>query len=317
MKDIKPLVAEATKFLQARFPDAITIVKGPMPMHPGGLDEPPVKELYAIAARSPSGAVKQLLYCLSELGSVGEVGNLALQLDEVKTVLEGIVTGTGNKFHPHQEMLYSNQMAWSPVVILFTDSLKTTEDEIRAPFRGIALVEISTAASRAILKSLPRGGSKISSVFISYGGPDETIAARINEALGARGVRTWFFPKDASPGDKLHRVMSDGVNAHDRVLLLCSANSLVRNGVLNELERVLEREAREGGSSILMPVRLDDFVLTNWAPDREDLAMQVRSRVIADFSKLDESAERFDIEIGKIIHALSEKPVAPLGSRPS
>jgi hypothetical protein len=174
---------------------------------------------------------------------------------------------------------------------------------LRAEFVGIAVVEISDANSRAILSNLPRG--KVSSVFISYGGPDETMAERINTTLRGKGVKTWFFPEDSTPGEKLHRVMSDGVNRHDKVLLLCSENSLVRPGVLNELERVLEREAREGGVSILLPVRLDDFVLSDWAPDRQDLAQQVRSRVIGDFSNVNDSPARFETELGKIVSALA------------
>ena len=41
---------------------------------------------------------------------------------------------------------------------------------------------------------------------------------------------------NAKPGDKLHRMMHEGVNKYDHVLLICSENSLVRPGVLNEIE---------------------------------------------------------------------------------
>lgn len=102
-------------------------------------------------------------------------------------------------------------------------------------------------------------------VFISYGGTDAEIAVQISEYLTAKGIKTWFFPKDAVPGQKLHRIMHDAVNSYDRVLLLCSKESLARPGVLNEIERVLEREAKEGGSDILIPVALDDYVFQDWA----------------------------------------------------
>ena len=42
------------------------------------------------------------------------------------------------------------------------------------------------------------------------------------------------------------------------------------------------REASEGGSEILIPVTLDDYVF-RWRPKRADLARQIRARVIADF----------------------------------
>lgn len=117
-------------------------------------------------------------------------------------------------------------------------------------------------------------------VFISYGGPDEAVAARINRYLRDEGIRTWFFPDNGEAGSKLHRVMSEGVSRHDRVLFLCSQSSLQRPGVLNELERVLEREAREGGSDILVPITLDDYVFKDWNPKRSDLRDQLCSRVI-------------------------------------
>ncbi|WP_235028888.1 toll/interleukin-1 receptor domain-containing protein [Caballeronia choica] len=117
-------------------------------------------------------------------------------------------------------------------------------------------------------------------MFISYGGCDELIARQINESLKSRGIKTWFFPDDSVPGEKLHRVMHVGVNSYDRVLLVCSRTSLGRSGVLNELERVLEREAREGGGDILLPITIDDFVFSDWKPQNEDVATQVRSRVI-------------------------------------
>ena len=84
-------------------------------------------------------------------------------------------------------------------------------------------------------------------------------------------------------------MMHDGVNNHDRVLLVCSEESLTRVGVLNEIERVLEREAKEGGSEVLIPITLDDYVYGDWAPDRKDIADQIRSRVITKYTKESDS----------------------------
>jgi hypothetical protein len=143
-----------------------------------------------------------------------------------------------------------------------------------------------------------------SSVFISYGGPDKHIAHAINDYLVAHGVKTWFFPDNALPGQKLHRVMSEGVAKHERVLLICSESSLSRTGVQNELERVLEREAREGGSEILIPVSIDKYVFSEWAPERRDLVDQVRSRVIAQFPASADRTDEFNIAAAKLLKAL-------------
>nr|WP_229262012.1 toll/interleukin-1 receptor domain-containing protein [Duganella guangzhouensis] len=143
-------------------------------------------------------------------------------------------------------------------------------------------------------------------LFISYGGPDEKAAASINSYLASHGVKTWFFPKDSVPGEKLHRTMSEGINSHARVLLLCSQHSLVRPGVLNEIERVLEREAREGGGTILIPVALDDFVYQDWAPKRPDLAIQVRDRVIPKLTR-DKAGEIDVTSLDRVLAALNRR----------
>ena len=97
-------------------------------------------------------------------------------------------------------------------------------------------------------------------------------------------------------------MMHDGVNKHDRVLLVCSKRALTRPGVLNEIERVLEREAKEGGADILIPITLDDFVYGDWAPERKDIADQVRARVITKIAT--DHKEQLEEQIGKVVSAL-------------
>jgi len=41
----------------------------------------------------------------------------------------------------------------------------------------------------------------LQSTFISYGGPDEAFARKLNDALEKRGVITFFFKDDAPPGE--------------------------------------------------------------------------------------------------------------------
>jgi hypothetical protein len=163
----------------------------------------------------------------------------------------------------------SEDLTLSKNIIVYTNKLSVSHDSIIESFENFGL-------SVDIIEEY----EMFQTVFISYGGPDENMATRINEYLNSKGIRTWFFPRDAMPGAKLHRVMHEGVNKYDRVLFICSKSSLSRSGVKNELERVLEREAKEGGSDILVPVTLDDYVYSDWMPDRTDLADQIRSRVI-------------------------------------
>ena len=147
--------------------------------------------------------------------------------------------------------------------------------------------------------------SFIQSTFISYGSPDEVFAKKLHENLQLRGVRTFFFPEHAEPGERLHRIMRKGVNDFDRVILICSRQSLDRPGVLNEIEEVLAREARDGGASYLIPVRLDDYVFNGWAPPNSDIAQAVRDRVVANFEDAIRDNRHFEEATEKLFSVLS------------
>lgn len=143
--------------------------------------------------------------------------------------------------------------------------------------------------------------SLLQSTFISYGEPDMAFARRLYEALHANGVRTFFFPEHAVPGKKLHRMMREGVNQFDRVLLICSKNSLSRRGVLNEVEETLAREARDGGASYLIPILLDDWLFDSANSIEPSIEQAIRDRVASDFR----DPTKFNSSLAKLIGALS------------
>jgi len=138
------------------------------------------------------------------------------------------------------------------------------------------------------------------STFISYGSPDVALARKLRERLNRNGVRTFFFELDAIPGERLRKVMRGKINECDRVVLLCSASSLTRPAVRNEIEETLAREARDGGASYLIPVTLDDF-LFEW---KDELAAPLLDRVVADFRGTRRSSKRFDQAVLRLLTAL-------------
>lgn len=158
--------------------------------------------------------------------------------------------------------------------------------------------------------NLPREApmsSMMQSIFLSYGGPDESFARKIFDALQRSGVPTFFFAEHAEPGEKLHRLMRNKVNEQDRVILICSKNSLDRKGVLNEIEEVLTREAHDGGASYLIPIRLDGYVFDGWHPPNADIAIAVRARVVANFEGTDGDPSKFDAALQRLLGALKKK----------
>ena len=105
------------------------------------------------------------------------------------------------------------------------------------------MIDCARASDADLLRQL------MQSTFISYGGPDEAFAMRLNAALKARGVITFFFPHTATVGARIGDEVFRGIQGHDRVLLICARKSLDRVGVVNEIQETLDREARDGGAT--------------------------------------------------------------------
>jgi len=188
----------------------------------------------------------------------------------------------------------------SPESVAAAPSVRTTSPIARAVPRKV----VQPAATAEPRVDAARG---MASVFISYGSPDEAFAQRLSNDLRSRGLRVFFFKDSALAGKKLHRVMREGVNTHDRVVLVCSRRSLGRPGVLNEIEESLQREAREGGTTIIIPIALDDYVFGEWAPARPDIAQSVRDRVVADFRGADTDNSLFLRGCERLAEAITER----------
>lgn len=166
-----------------------------------------------------------------------------------------------------------------------------------------ALAEYTIDAARAegegALESLMR------STFISYGGPDEPFARRLYEALREKHVTTFFFPETARLGRRIGDEVHSRIQEHDRVILVCSRDSLDRPGVRNEVQETFDREARDGGATYLVPIMLDDYVLTGWD---DPLAERVRARVVGDFRGAAEDPAVFERQMGRLLAALRKDP---------
>jgi uncharacterized protein YjbI with pentapeptide repeats len=117
------------------------------------------------------------------------------------------------------------------------------------------------------------------SCFISHSTKDQHFCDRLFADLQAKGVRAWYFPKDAKWGEPVWREIDTSINVYDKTVLVCSKDSLQSGPVLREMERSLNREDREG-KSILFPVRLDKYVFDEWQHERKD---DVLRKVIGDF----------------------------------
>jgi hypothetical protein len=284
------LCKNSVAFLQKRFP--VASVSHYEKLF-SDIDGNEAFRIWPMIAQDSQSGMKQRAIAIENLGSNGELVAIAQFMGKVFSELDSSVyVKMGNSLNPTGHEIDTNQMTFAPRVILYTNKLCVPFEDVIQSFNTVnTLVDIVDESE--MHKTL----------FISYGSPDELAVIEINKKIESKGVKTWFFPDDANPGEKLHRMMHDGVNSHDRVLLVCSENSLTRPGVLNEIERVLEREAKEGGTEILIPITLDDYVYGDWASERSDIADQIRSRVITKFAV---DSDEIDSSIEKLVRVLKK-----------
>ncbi len=150
----------------------------------------------------------------------------------------------------------------------------------------------------------------LQTTFIGYGGADESMARRLYEALHRNGVTTFFHAEHAKPGQKIHRMIRENIENYDRILVLCSKESLAEPRVLQAVDECLAREARVGGAEYLIPIELDDCLREDGAMLRKDLVRALRDRVCADFRGAHEDEAIFQAGLRKLIAALRPPDLA-------
>ncbi|MEO0600103.1 MAG: toll/interleukin-1 receptor domain-containing protein [Myxococcota bacterium] len=149
----------------------------------------------------------------------------------------------------------------------------------------------------------------LQSVFLSYGSPDAAFADRLRTDLSENGVKTWYYPIDAMPGEAILSHIESALGHFDRMVVCCSRAGLVRPGVVHELDAALRRERAEG-STVLLPVLVDDVFETGsqvpgwWPTERADVYEALHSRVCADLRRCVPGSGPWNDELGRLLVAL-------------
>ena len=161
------------------------------------------------------------------------------------------------------------------------------------------------------------------SAFISYSTKDDKFAVKLHDALQAKGVRCWLDKHEILPGDKLYSRVNEGIMLWDKVILLCSKNSLSKQSgwwVTNEIERGVEKERtlqKKRGKEVLsiIPIDLDGFLFDE-ACDNEHGAT-LRARHAPSFKGWEDDETIFDRQLERLVRALRAddlaRPLPPEG----
>lgn len=219
---------------------------------------------------------------------------------------------------------YPSSVGIDTIILSFRGAGNRLTPELETFFLG-------TGVPKELLAELPRilAGIQYYTCFISYGEPDKAFADRLESDLKAKKVQCWKYDKDAVIGQDVEANIERSIQRYDKVIVICSKNSLDRPAVLNEIERALQKEdrlrqenaqrtaeAREKGvkpqlldADVLCPVRLDDYVIQDWQHPRK---ASVRRKHIGDFYGWQNDPNKYQEELAKLLHALDPKTWPPV-----
>jgi len=133
------------------------------------------------------------------------------------------------------------------------------------------------------------------SCFISYTHADDDFASRLHADLQARNVSCWKDNIDLKAGDYWQTQVNEAIRLKDKVVLICSKQSLTRTQIVREIFESIDAQ-KEQNKKKLFPIMIDDYILTeefrllakekvatgdwedNWVP-------KIKAFHIPDFSK--------------------------------
>jgi hypothetical protein len=118
--------------------------------------------------------------------------------------------------------------------------------------------------------------------FLAYVG---LIAEKLKKDLKANNVSCWFFPKDAIWKKDIEENIDRGIRNYDRLVVICSENSLNSEPFLREADRALQKEQsskekHKKTKRILFPVIIDDYSYKKWNHHLQPLISRI---VLGDF----------------------------------
>ncbi len=139
------------------------------------------------------------------------------------------------------------------------------------------------------------------SCFISYADEDIEFAEKLFKDLRRRRIRCWLFREHAKWGESVWGEIDRSIRLYDKLVVVCSQNSLQSGPVIREIERALQKEDREK-RNVLFPIRIDDYLFDEWKHERK---ADVVSKVVGDFRGWKDH-DKYSYAFGKLLSALNK-----------
>lgn len=115
---------------------------------------------------------------------------------------------------------------------------------------------LAAGVPRNLLDMLPKivAETKYYTAFVGYGQPDAKFAEKLVRDLRRSGASCWLYSLDATPGERTWREISQARRAAEKMIVLCSVKSLIRDGLLKEVEEQIDEDPDK-----MVPVSLDNL----------------------------------------------------------
>ncbi|HUU45616.1 MAG TPA: toll/interleukin-1 receptor domain-containing protein [Acidobacteriota bacterium] len=146
--------------------------------------------------------------------------------------------------------------------------------------------------------------------FISYTEADDAFSERLYNDLQAKGVRCWRWRDDAKWGRTLIAEIDQAIRVYDKLIVICSEKSLQSEPVIREIERALQKEAREH-KDVLFPIAVDRAVFDWDHPLQPDMTR----KFVGDFTTWKEP-EKYRKAVERLIDALQAEAAADAATPP-
>jgi hypothetical protein len=162
---------------------------------------------------------------------------------------------------------------------------------------------INAGVQRELLKALPQILAEVRycSAFVSCGQPDEAFASRLVMDLRSRGVSCWLYGLDYTPGERIWREIGLRRREAEKMIVLCSAESLIREGVLKEIEEQIDEDPDK-----IIPISLDDLWMEKGfrvMRGERDLKPFLLERNYADFS----DNSQYESSLNRLLEGLERR----------
>jgi hypothetical protein len=95
--------------------------------------------------------------------------------------------------------------------------------------------------------------------FLSHGGDDAELVAQFASELERSGVDVFLDKWDIRPGQPIWTTIDRAIDESSWMILFLSSKTLLRKGVLEELDRGYQKAYERHGQDYLIPVALDEM----------------------------------------------------------